>query len=147
MPTFDLSSLQVTAPEGYGPRMVVLSGPLESFGHKEQPFRRNVVITCEDVAAGTDAEAFVKAQLGLLAQSMPGFTRVKTSTLEIDGQAVPLIEARSTGPGGMLVQNIIAYLIKGSSAFTLSATHLLGPRFEEHRNEFVDIFKSVMVRL
>lgn len=147
MPTFDLDALSVTAPQGYEAKMVVLTGPEESYGLKERPFRRNVVIARDEVAPGADAETYSKQQLGLLAQNMQGFTRVKTETLEIDGATVPLVDARSVGPGGVLLGNLIAYVVKGNVAFTLSASHLLGPRFEQHRDEFLNVFKSVVVRL
>ncbi len=143
MPLFDLGELKVPAPEGYEARMLVIVGPEEKFQLKERPFQRNLVVAKELVPPGTSADEYCRAQLGQMAQTMPGFQRLKTTSVTISGRASPLVEARYTGPDGMLLTSLICYAVRGEAAYTISASHLTGPRFEAVRQELVGMIEQI----
>jgi len=127
----------LAAPAGYRAKMLVLAGPEET-----GPFRRNIVVSHEAVAAGTTADAHVAAQLAVFQKNMAGFKLVKRGSIEIGGQSCPLIEAQAMGPGGMLYGQLIAYFVRGEDAWALSGTHVFGPPFESARAEYAAVFRS-----
>lgn len=136
-------SLQV--PSSYRIQMLVLAGPPEQFAAKEPSYLRNVVVAREDIGT-TSLDGYVRAQLAHLSRSMQGFHRVRTETLIIDGVSCPLLEIRCLGPGGILIANLLAYVPAGESVYTLSASHLAGPRFEAVREELRAVMQSFAAR-
>ena len=42
----------------------------------------------------------------------------------------------------MLVTTMIVFYLRGQTAYSLTANHLTGPRYDEHRGEFIKIFES-----
>ena len=145
MPAFQLADVAISVPDGYSAKMVMLAGPSEKFNRNERPFLRNVMLAREAVSADADAESYSRQQMGLLAQQLPGFRRMGSSTVVIQGKTCPLIQAQCSGPEGMLLVQLMAYYVDAGVAHTLSASHLLGPRFDQAKNEFVEIFKSFTV--
>ena len=69
-----------------------------------------------------------------------------SSVVMVFDEGASLFEVRSQGPGGILLGNLIAYYLRGTLAVTISASHLLGPRFEKARPEFLKIFASLNIR-
>ncbi len=146
MAAFDLSGARLRTPDGYAARMLVLTGPAESDARgKPLPYRKNVVVSAEEMPEGTTTEAYMKAQLGVMSLNMEGFRRLKTSTITIGGASWPVIEAQSLGPQGVLYGQLIAYGVQGRTAWTLSASHLLGPQFNAAREEYLALFSRFEV--
>jgi len=145
MPNFTLDKVTLSPPAGYRAKMLVITGPRPDAKLYEQGFSPSVVLTRERVADSIDAEAYSRTQLGILAQSVEGFRRTANATARIAGMDCPLIDAQAQGPSGMLLANLIAYCVKDHIAYTLTATHLLGPHFKEARSEFVQIFESLAI--
>jgi hypothetical protein len=144
MSTTTLDDFSFTAP-GYNARTLVMQGQEETFKPQERSYRRNLIVVREEVPAGTTVDGYCKSQLGQLAYGMRGFQRIKTGTLTLDGQSFPLIDARGTGPDGVLVSLLLAYVVVGRVALTITASHLAGPRFDAARPEFLAIFESFRV--
>jgi len=66
---------------------------------------------------------------------------VKSGTLTIDGVQSPVIETETVGPKGLPLQSMIAYVKKGDTVFTLTATNIKHS-FADARAEFTEILKS-----
>lgn len=131
------------APDSYAPKMIVLTGPPERIGGQKSYFARNVVVSSELVAHGTTVKAYADQQLSVLARNQEGFRRIETSEIEIAGTTCPLVEAQAQGPGGALYGQLMAYVVRGAMAYTLSASHVLGKPFDAARAEYLEMFRSV----
>lgn len=153
MPRISLGDLSVDAPADYSVKMVIMAapqkpqvaGPAKRFMQAERPFLRNIVIGRETVPDGTPIQTYVDRQIEIMSQQMPGFRRVKQETLTIDGVQCPLVEGQGTGPEGMLLGTLTAYVPGKGVVFTLSASHLAGLPFQETRAEYVKMFESFQI--
>ena len=145
VPPISVAGVRLAPPSGYVAKMIVLTGPKERAGKQELPYRRNIVVSHEEIAEGTSAEQFAQTQLAVLAKNMQGFKTARTSAIEIGGQTCPLIEAQAHGPAGLLYGQLITYFVRGTDAWTLSASHVFGPQFEAAREEYAAIFGSFEV--
>ena len=74
---------------------------------------------------------------------MPAFQLLKRGSVNVNGVECPLLEIQSGGPEGRLLQAMTAYVIKGKTAFTLTASQMAGLPYSEVRKEYLAIFNSV----
>jgi len=143
MKALDLGNFTIEAPAAYQVKMLLLCGPRDAPNPKRPSYLKNVMISWEEVSAGLDAEAYARAQLGHLAGSLPGYQRLRSEDIEIGGVAARLVEIRCMGPNGIHLANLLAYCVLGRTAYTLSASHLMGHWFSGARSEFLRIFESL----
>lgn len=135
MADFKMNGLSLSAPDGYLVRSFVLAAPQERDRslmsgqmavRKERAYARNVVVVPEEVPEGTDVDAFAARQLEAIKESMPDFQITRQSTTNIDNVECPVIEAQSAGPEDRLLNMMVTYRVRGTTAFTLSASRLAG---------------------
>lgn len=150
MSRLTIGDLQLEAPPEYSVKMVIVTAPAKPqmqagskrFLQAERPYVRNIVVGREDVAEGTSLQQYAERQMEIMAAQMPGFRKVKASTITIGGVECPLIEGQGAGPEGMLLSTLTTYVPAAGVVFTLSATHLAGIPFQDTRPEYVKMFES-----
>ena len=149
---FKLGPLTLTTPDDYSPRMFVMTAPEKEkpkigmmVTKQEQTFARNVTLATEEVPATLTVLEYADAQLTAMKGGLPSFQLLKKGTVAIGGVEVPMVEIQSAGPEGRLLQAMIAYVIKGTTAFTLSASQMAGLPYNEVRKEYLAIFSSLKI--
>ena len=150
MSRLDIGDLHFEAPSDYSVKMVIVTAPAKPqmaagakrFLQAERPYVRNIVVGREDVPEGTTLQQYADKQVEIMSAQMPGFRKVKTGTLKINGVDCPIIDGQGTGPEGMLLATLTTYVPGKGVIFTLSATHLAGVPFQDTRPEYVKMFES-----
>ncbi len=149
---FKLGPLAFETPDDYTPRMFVITAPEKAkpkagmmVTKQEQTFARNVTVATEEVPAGTSVDAYAEAQLTAMKGGLQNFQLMKRSTVAVGGEECPLLEIQSAGPEGRLLQAMTAYVVKGTTAFTLSASQMAGIPYQDSRKEYLAIFSSLKV--
>src|SRR5690606_22461327 len=149
MTDFKLGGLGFEAPNEYRARMIVITAPQKEApktGHmvvkQQSTFARNVVVACEDVAEGVTLEEYAAKQVAVLKQTLPGFKLLAEGTATAGGARCPMIEAQSTGPEGRLLNSMTVYALHGRTAYTLSASNLAGPPYQDCKKEYLAIIES-----
>lgn len=150
MSRLSIGDLHFEAPPEYSVKMVIVTAPskpqvqggAKRFLQAERPYVRNIVVGREDIPEGTTLQQYADKQLEIMASQMPGFRKVKAGTITINGVECPLVEGQGTGPEGMLLSTLTAYVPGKGVVFTVSATHLAGIPFQDTKPEYVKIFES-----
>ena len=139
-----LSPVQVALPETWRLQQLVVTGPVEGDSlsapkqAKASQFQQNLVIMSEPVTTGETAETYRQKQQERLKElGVTPREAARPEQLELSG-GIPglLTEQVLTGPNGEKVRQMQLCLIKGSVAYTLTASHLDGMLFECGREQF-----------
>lgn len=150
MADFKLNGISFSAPDDYQARMIVIAAPQKKAAampgqmavKQESKFARNVVVASEDVSEGMDPKEYADKQIQILKGSMPGFQVLKQGSLAVGGVDCPMFEAQSAGPEGRLLNSMTVYMVKGKTAYTMSASHLAGLPFSDTKKEYAKILES-----
>lgn len=148
MSRLSIGDLHFEAPPDYSVKMVIVTAPQKVSGgakrflQAERPYVRNVVVGREDIPEGMTLAVYVDRQMEIMAAQMPGFRKVKQTTITIRGRECPLVEGTGQGPEGMLLSTLTTYVPGNGVVFTVSATHLAGIPFQDTKAEYLKIFES-----
>jgi hypothetical protein len=150
MSRLSIGDLHFEAPADYTVKMVIVTAPqkpqagagAKRFLQQERPYVRNVVVGREDIPEGMTLAVYVDRQMEIMAAQMPGFRKLKQTTITIRGHECPLVEGQGQGPEGMLLSTLTTYVPGDGVVFTISATHLAGIPFQDTKPEYLKIFQS-----
>ena len=152
MAQISIGKIRFEAPDEYVSRMLVMTAATEgpSLGgrmaiKKEAPFSKNFVVTSEPIEKETSVDDYAAAQIANLTQGATGFKVIEQTTVEGSASEIPIIICQAPGPGGRLLNTVSGYFVIETTAYTISASHLAGLPFNTHKQEYIDIIKSLAI--